>query len=272
MRTGSVRSCHHLWDGAHQGKFVSALNAERQVLVARRGPVPGSLRGGGGDVFARKAHGVLKREVNVVDWSSACFELMRSRYESRPDTAAKVLVPRRRLEEYLRTWLRRRARVRRECLQQGGMPADQRRSLACSWLKCPIFLPMGLGRGEGRGYASGRTSMPPQNRGRGGRRASLVVQQPCSVRARASRAPMGCMAGVHAPGWWAQAQHMRGAVCASLIRHRGGCTDGRGCSQHSTHSVQCQLAFFQWTSRFTWGDFQPDCSADRPVTGPRQST
>eukprot|EP00200_Dunaliella_tertiolecta_P005535 CAMPEP_0202346162 /NCGR_PEP_ID=MMETSP1126-20121109/5074_1 /ASSEMBLY_ACC=CAM_ASM_000457 /TAXON_ID=3047 /ORGANISM="Dunaliella tertiolecta, Strain CCMP1320" /LENGTH=387 /DNA_ID=CAMNT_0048937537 /DNA_START=67 /DNA_END=1230 /DNA_ORIENTATION=- len=32
----------------------------------------------------------------------------------------------------------------------------------------------GLGRGEGRGYASGRTSMPPQNRGRGGRRASLV--------------------------------------------------------------------------------------------------
>eukprot|EP00983_Pelagomonas_calceolata_P004396 142800-Pelagomonas_calceolata.AAC.1 len=24
--------------------------------------------------------------------------------------------------------------------------------------------------------------------------------------------------------------------------------------------------------RFKWGDFQPDCSADRPVTGPRQST
>jgi len=24
--------------------------------------------------------------------------------------------------------------------------------------------------------------------------------------------------------------------------------------------------------RFTWGDRQPDCLADRPVTGPRQST
>eukprot|EP00983_Pelagomonas_calceolata_P130764 1161712-Pelagomonas_calceolata.AAC.18 len=37
-----------------------------------------------------------------------------------------------------------------------------------------------------------------------------------------------------------------------------------------------QIYRFTWGERFrfrfTWGDLQPDCLADRPVTGPRQPT
>eukprot|EP00983_Pelagomonas_calceolata_P015726 498900-Pelagomonas_calceolata.AAC.1 len=42
--------------------------------------------------------------------------------------------------------------------------------------------------------------------------------------------------------------------------------------RHSNLQPNCTALPCCQIYSFTWGDLQPDCLADRPVTGPRQST
>eukprot|EP00983_Pelagomonas_calceolata_P101093 1158653-Pelagomonas_calceolata.AAC.8 len=62
------------------------------------------------------------------------------------------------------------------------------------------------------------------------------------------------------------------SVPRNRLRQCPPSTPGNPVPQHHLLGQPFEHRLLRFRFRFTWGDLQPDCSADRPVTDPRQST